>query len=148
VAAGGSQHAVVGELFASEAARRGMAGIVIDGFCRDTATLKRMTMPIYARGATPRAASAMVMPEISVPVLLGNVTVNPGDILLGDDDGIVVATEAEMAAAIDKAEAIQFTEDALRSSIAEGVCLFDKLNFDEHVQNLRAGQPSSLSFDA
>ena len=93
--------------------------------------------------ATPRAASAMVMPEINVPLLLGNVTVNPGDIRLGDDDGIVVATEAEMAAAIDKAEAIQFTEDALRSSIAEGVCLFDKLNFDEHVQNLRAcGSPA------
>jgi 4-hydroxy-4-methyl-2-oxoglutarate aldolase len=91
----------------------------------------------------------MVMPEINVPVLLGNVTVNPGDILLGDDDGIGVATEAEMAAVIAKAEAIQFTEDALCSSITEdGVCLFDKLNFDEHVQNLRAGQPSSLSFDA
>ena len=54
VAAGGSPHAIAGELFASEAARRGMAGIVIDGFCRDMATLKRMTMPIYARGATPR----------------------------------------------------------------------------------------------
>ena len=148
VAAGGSRHAVAGELFASEAARRGMAGIVIDGFCRDTATLKRMTMPIYARGATPRAARAMVMPEVNVPVLLGNVTVNPGDILLGDDDGIVVATEAEMAAAIDKAEAIQLTEDALCSSIAEGVSLFDKLNFDEHVENLRAGKASLLSFDA
>jgi 4-hydroxy-4-methyl-2-oxoglutarate aldolase len=148
VAAGGSQRAVVGELFASEAARRGMAGIVIDGFCRDTATLKRMTMPVYARGATPRAASALVMPEINVPVLLGEVAVNPGDILLGDDDGIVVATEAEMAAAIDKAEAIQFTEDTLRSSIAEGACLFDKLNFNEHVENLRAGKASWLSFDA
>jgi RraA family protein len=148
VAAGGSQRAVVGELFASEAARRGMAGIVVDGFCRDTATLKRMTMPVYARGATPRAASAMVMPEINVPVLLGDVAVNPGDILLGDDDGIVVATEAEMAAAIDKAEAIQFTEDTLRSSIAEGACLFGKLNFNEHVENLRAGKASSLSFDA
>ena len=148
VAAGGSQRAVVGELFASEAARLGMAGIVIDGLCRDTATLKRMTMPVYARGATPRAASAMVMPEINVPVLLGDVAVNPGDILLGDDDGIVVATEAEMAAAIDKAEAIQFTEDTLRSSIGEGACLFDKLNFNEHVENLRAGKASSLSFDA
>ena len=148
VAAGGSQHAVAGELFAGEAARRGMAGIVIDGFCRDTATLKRMTMPIYALGATPRAASAMVTPEVNVPVLLGNVTVNPGDILLGDDDGIVVATEAEMAAAIDKAEAIQLTEDALCSSIAEGDSLFGKLNFDEHVKNLRAGQASLLSFDA
>ena len=90
----------------------------------------------------------MVMPEVNVPVLLGTVTVSPGDILLGDDDGIVVATEAEMAAAIDKAEAIQLTEDALRSSITEGVSLFDRLNFDEHVKNLRAGQASSLSFDA
>jgi 4-hydroxy-4-methyl-2-oxoglutarate aldolase len=90
----------------------------------------------------------MVMPEVNVPVLLGNVTVNPGDILLGDDDGIVIATEVEMAAAIDKAEAIQFTQGALCSSIAEGACLFDKLNFDEHVTNLRAGKASLLSFDA
>ena len=148
VAAGGSRHAVAGELFASEAARRGMAGIVIDGFCRDTATLKLMTLPIYARGATPRAAGAMVVPEVNVPVLLGSVTVNPGDILLGDDDGIVVGTEAELAAAIGKAEAIQLTEEALCSSMAEGVSLFDKLNFDEHVGNLRTGTASSLSFGA
>jgi 4-hydroxy-4-methyl-2-oxoglutarate aldolase len=148
VAAGGSQHAVAGELFAGEAARRGMAGIVIDGFCRDTATLKRMILPVYARGATPRAASAVVAPEVNVPVLLGDVPVNPGDILLGDDDGIVVATEAELAAAIDKAEAIQAAEDALCSSMADGVSLFDKLNFNEHVKNLRAGESSSLSFDA
>jgi len=124
-----------------------MAGIVIDGLCRDTGTLKRMTLPVYARGATPRAASAVVVPEINVPVLLGTVTVHPGDILLGDDDGIVVATEAELAAAIDRAEAIQVIEDALLSSMAAGVSLFDKLNFDEHVESLRAGQASSLSFD-
>jgi 4-hydroxy-4-methyl-2-oxoglutarate aldolase len=148
VAAGGSAHAVAGELFAGEAGRRGLAGIVIDGFCRDTATLKHMTLPVYARGATPRAASAMVVPEVNVPVLLGDVPVNPGDILLGDDDGIVVATEAELAAVIDKAEAIQATEDTLLSSMAEGVSLFDKLNFDEHVKNVRAGQASSLSFEA
>jgi 4-hydroxy-4-methyl-2-oxoglutarate aldolase len=147
VAAGGSQHAVAGELFATEAARRDMAGIVIDGFCRDTATLKRMALPVYARGATPRAASAMVVPEINVPVLLGTVPVNPRDILLGDDDGIVVATEAELAAVIDKAEAIQATEDALLASMADGVSLFDQLNFDEHVRNVRAGQVSSLTFE-
>jgi Aldolase/RraA len=106
------------------------------------------TLPVYARGATPRAAGAMVVPEVNVPVLLGNVLVNPGDILLGDDDGIVVATEAELAAAVDKAEAIQFAEDGLCSSMANGVSLFDKLNFDEHVKNLRAGKASSLTFEA
>lgn len=125
-----------------------MAGIVIDGFCRDTATLKRMTLPVYARGATPRAAGALLVPEVNVPVLLGTVTVSPGDILLGDDDGIIVATAAELAAAIGKAEVIQATENALLSSMAEGVPLFDALNFDEHVNNVRAGKASSLSFDA
>jgi 4-hydroxy-4-methyl-2-oxoglutarate aldolase len=87
-------------------------------------------------------------PRSTCPCCLVTSRSTPGDILLGDDDGIVVATEAEMAAAIDKAEAIQLTEDALCSSIAEGVSLFGKLNFDEHVKNLRAGQASSLSFDA
>jgi 4-hydroxy-4-methyl-2-oxoglutarate aldolase len=81
-------------------------------------------------------------------VMLGTVTVSPGDILLGDDDGIIVATEAELAAAIDKAEAIQATEDALYSSMAEGASLFDTLNFDEHVKNLHADKASSLSFNA
>jgi 4-hydroxy-4-methyl-2-oxoglutarate aldolase len=90
----------------------------------------------------------MVVPEVNVPVLLGDVPVNPGDILLGDHDGIVVATEAELAAAIDKAEAIQVAEDALCASMADGVSLFDKLNFNEHIKNLRAGESSSLSFDA
>ena len=111
-------------------------------------TLKRMTLPVYVRGATRRAAGAMVVPEVNVPVLLGTVLVSPGDILLGDDDGIVVATEAELAAAIDMAEAIQAAEDALGSSMAAGVSLFDKVNFDEHVENVRAGRASSLSFDA
>jgi 4-hydroxy-4-methyl-2-oxoglutarate aldolase len=148
VAAGGAQRAVVGELFAGEAARRGMAGIVIDGLCRDMATLKGMTLPVYARGATPRAASALVVPEVNVPVLLGNILVNPGDILLGDDDGIVVGTEAELAAALEAAEAIQAAEDALRQSMTEGVSLFGTLNFDEHVANVRAGRASSLSFGA
>ena len=83
-----------------------------------------------------------------MPVLLGNVLVNPGDILLGDNDGIVVATEAELTAAIHRAEAIQITEDTLLSSMAQGVSLFDKLNFDEHVSNVLAGRPSSLSFQA
>jgi 4-hydroxy-4-methyl-2-oxoglutarate aldolase len=52
VAAGGSRRAVAGELLVGEAARRGMAGLVIDGFCRDMARLKRMALPVYARGDT------------------------------------------------------------------------------------------------
>jgi 4-hydroxy-4-methyl-2-oxoglutarate aldolase len=145
VAAGVHDRAVAGELFASEALRRGVAGIVIDGLCRDTPTLHSLPLPVYARGATPIAAPARKVPVIQVPVRIGGVQVHPGDLLLGDDDGIVVGTERELTAAVDQAEAIQTGEEDLRASINGGTSLFVGMNFEEHVAALKAGQPSSLS---
>lgn len=145
VESGVEDRAVAGELFASEAIRRGVAGIVIDGLCRDTPTLRRLSLPVYARGATPIAAPAVKVPVIGVPVMVGGVLVTPGDLLLGDDDGIVVGTTAELAAALDKAEAIQTGEEALRASINGGTSIFSTMNFDEHVARLKEGRDSALS---
>lgn len=145
VNAGVQDQAVAGELFASEAIRRGVVGIVIDGLCRDTPTLRQLSLPVFARGATPLAAPARRVPVIGVPVRIGGVTVKPGDLLLGDDDGVVVGTEAEFAAAIDQAEAIQSGEEALRAGIVVGTSLFARMNFDEHVARLKEGQTSALS---
>ena len=58
IAAGVEDLAVAGELFATEAVRRGLAGMIIDGLCRDTETLARLSIPVFARGATPKAAPA------------------------------------------------------------------------------------------
>jgi len=140
-----SDRAVAGELFASEAIRRGVTGIVIDGLCRDTPTLRRLTLPVFARGATPIACPAAQVPVTGVRVTIGGVDISPGDLLLGDDDGIVVGTAAEFAAAIDRAEAIQSGEEGLRASIVSGASLFASMNYDEHLGRLRAGQPSALS---
>ena len=145
VESGVDDRAVAGELFASEAIRRGVAGIVIDGLCRDTPTLRRLPLPVYARGATPIAAPAAKVPVIGVPVTVGGVQVAPGDLLLGDDDGIVVGTTAELEAALDKAEAIQTGEEGLRASINGGTSLFSGMNFDEHVARLKEGRDSALS---
>lgn len=87
------------------------------------------------------------MPDIQVPILVGGVEVRPGDLLLGDDDGIVVAAEGELESAIDAAEAIQVSEEALRSSMGDGVSLFDKLNFGEHKARIQEGRDSTLSFE-
>lgn len=145
VEAGTPDWAVAGELFATEATRRGVTGIVIDGLCRDTPTLLGMALPVFARGATPRACPAQKVPVTQVPVSIGGVTIHPGDLLLGDDDGIVVGTEAELAAAIDKAEAIQAGEAQLRARIDAGASIFATMNYDEHVARLTAGQASALS---
>jgi 4-hydroxy-4-methyl-2-oxoglutarate aldolase len=145
VDAGVSDRAVAGELFATEAMRRGLAGIVIDGLCRDTPTLRTLALPVFARGATPIAAPARRTPVIGTQVLVGGIRVSPGDLLVGDDDGIVVGSEEELAAAIDRAEAIQAGEEALRASITDGTSIFARMNFEEHVTRLSEGRDSALS---
>jgi 4-hydroxy-4-methyl-2-oxoglutarate aldolase len=144
--AGTTDHAVLGELFATEAMRRKMAGIVIYGLCRDTATLAQLPLPIYALGTIPRAAGATLPPSTQGPVRLGDVEVRPGDILVGDDDGIVVVNDAELDAALETAEAIQRREETIRSALRGGTSLFEQLNFTEHLENLQSGRPSSLTF--
>ena len=146
VIAGHPDRAVAGELFATEALRRGVAGIVIDGRCRDSRILAGLDLPVFARGVAPSACPARAVPVIQVPLVIGDVVVRPGDLVLGDDDGILVAGEAEVLAAIDGAETIQQREGALRAAIEGGESLFDHLNYDEHVAGLRAGQPSKLTF--
>jgi 4-hydroxy-4-methyl-2-oxoglutarate aldolase len=146
VDAGTTEHAVLGELFATEAVRRGMAGIVVYGLCRDTATLTQMRLPIYALGTIPRAVGATRLPVSQQPVRLGDIEVRPGEILVGDDDGIVVVSDAELEEALETAQAIQRREGKIRSAIQDGTSLFEQLNFAEHVENLQAGRQSSLAF--
>ena len=146
VAAGSDRHAVAGELFATEALRRGAAGIVIDGLCRDSRTLAELDLPVYARGVAPTACPAKGVPVVQVPIMIGSVEVRPGDLVLGDDDGLVVATEEEVLAVLDQAEAIQRREEALRTAIAAGSSLFDSTNYEEHLAAVRAGKDSRLTF--
>jgi 4-hydroxy-4-methyl-2-oxoglutarate aldolase len=127
---GGGPPALAGELFASEALRRGLAGIVIDGFCRDTSELRAIDLPFYARGCVPNAFGPGDEPGETGPtrpVRCGGVDVAPGDVLVGDDDGIVVGTAAELEAALEAAEALQATERSILSGIRGGDSLFSRI---------------------
>ena len=146
VVAGDPERAVAGELFATEASGRGLAGIVIHGLCRDSRTLRAMDLPVFATGVTPRACPARAVPTVGTTLTLGDVEVRPGDLVLADDDGVVVGSPAEIADAIDGAEAVQTREEALRTAIEQGESLFDHLNVDEHVAALRDGRDSRLTF--
>jgi 4-hydroxy-4-methyl-2-oxoglutarate aldolase len=137
---------VVGELFANEVSRRGLAGLVLDGYCRDSRSVQQVNLPIFVRGATPHAATAKAAPSVNIPLTIEGVRVNPGDLLAGDEDGIPVTTADELTAVVHAAETIQFTEEALVSSMTDGVSLFNKLNFAEHVRKVSASQDSSLQF--
>ena len=80
-----------GELFATEARRRGLAGIVTDGHCRDLRGLRAIGLPVFARGTTPRSGTTVSRAASGATIDCGGVDVAPGDIVFGDDDGVVIA---------------------------------------------------------
>ncbi|MFN8500111.1 MAG: RraA family protein [Anaerolineae bacterium] len=142
----GSLRAVAGELFSTEAQRKGLAGLIIDGPVRDTAQVRALDLPVYARAITPMAGTTTRLFTTQRPVRCGGVTVSPGDIVFGDDDGVIVATRAELEPLIPLAEAIQAREAKLLARMEGGESLLDMLNFDEHIGALREGRESRLQF--
>jgi regulator of RNase E activity RraA len=139
IAGNGATRALFGELFATEARRRGLAGIVTDGFCRDLRGLRAIGLP--RRSGTPlwRAARATT-------VTCGGVEVRPGDIVFGDDDGVLVAAAQRIAAALEAAELIGRAERAILAAQGRGEALHALTNHDEHVAALDRGEASALAF--
>ena len=99
VDAGGSmERALCGEMMFNEAIGRGLAGIVVNGCIRDADSLAGLDLPVYAKGVTPQGPWRNGPGEINLPVCCGGQVVRPGDILVGDSDGIVVIRPEDAAA--------------------------------------------------
>ena len=146
IATNGGSRAVFGELFATEARRRGLAGIVADGFCRDLRGLLRIGLPVFARGTTPRSGTAASRAALGTTIACGGVEVSPGDIVFGDDDGLLIAPAERIAAALETAELIARSESAILAAQARGEALHDLTNHAAHVRALDRGEPSALEF--
>jgi 4-hydroxy-4-methyl-2-oxoglutarate aldolase len=146
IATNGGTRAVFGELVATEARRRGLAGIVADGFCRDLRGLRRIRLPVFARGTTPRSGTTVSRAALGSSILCGDVEVSPGDIVFGDDDGLLIATAERIAAALETAELIGRSERAILAAQARGEALLGLTNFAEHMAALERGEASALTF--
>jgi 4-hydroxy-4-methyl-2-oxoglutarate aldolase len=146
IATNGGSRAVFGELFATEARRRGLAGIVADGFCRDLHGLRGIGLPVFARGTTPRSGTAVSRAALGATIACGGVEVSPGDIVFGDDDGLLIAPAERIAAALQSAELIARSERAILAAQARGEAVHDLTNHGEHVAALDRGEASALAF--
>jgi 4-hydroxy-4-methyl-2-oxoglutarate aldolase len=146
IATNGGSRAVFGELFASEARRRGLAGIVADGLCRDVRGLRRIGLPVFARGTTPRSGTTVSRAALGTTIVCGGVEVSPGDIVFGDDDGLLIAPAERIAAALETAELVGRSERAILAAQAGGEALHGLTNHDEHVAALDGGEASVLAF--
>jgi len=89
-AGGDLTNAIIGEIMMRIAEKKGISGFVIDGSIRDVAAFAANTFPVYARGVTHRGPYKDGPGEINVPVSVGGMLVHPGDIIVGDEDGLAV----------------------------------------------------------
>lgn len=112
---------VWGDILTTVAARNGLAGTVIHGVCRDAARSLEAGYPIYSRGVTMRTGRGRVEADAyNVPVSLGEVRVTPGDLLVGDGDGVVVIPAGREAEVLAVAEEIAAAEDRIRAELEAG----------------------------
>ena len=121
VDAGGiCENAIIGELMMSRARQRGVAGIVIWGAIRDSAEIGAGTYPVYASGVTHRGPYKNGPGEINVPINMGGMSVNPGDIIVGDADGLVAVPQEQAERILASAKSILEKETAAMKQIVAG----------------------------
>ena len=104
-AQGDLSHSLIGELMVRWSIRRGIGGFIIDGAIRDVSYIKTLPLPVYAAGVMPAGPYKDGPGEINLAVSCGGVTVHPGDILVGDEDGVVVISPSDALDVLQKARA-------------------------------------------
>jgi RraA family protein len=119
-AGGVLDNAIIGELMMSRARQRGVAGMVIWGAIRDSAEIGAGIYPVFAAGVTHRGPYKNGPGEINVPIVIGGMVVNPGDIIVGDADGLVAVPLAQADKILASAQAILAKETAAMKQILEG----------------------------
>jgi regulator of RNase E activity RraA len=124
---GGSRRiAPWGELLSTAADARGSAGCVTDGFVRDVRAIRRMGFPVFHGGIAPLDSKGRgKVAEIDVPIRCAGVAIAPGDLLVGDADGIVAVPQKIEIAALDNAFAKVTGEDRTREALRRGAKLRD-----------------------
>jgi 4-hydroxy-4-methyl-2-oxoglutarate aldolase len=117
--------AYMGDLLANDITSRGLVGAVVDGLVRDRDAIAILPASFYARGVTPVARRGNDSGRSQVPIEIGGVTVNPGDWVVADGDGVVVIPAARLDAVLAQAEADLETEARIMARVQGGASVMD-----------------------
>jgi 4-hydroxy-4-methyl-2-oxoglutarate aldolase len=112
---------VIGDLFAGMARNCGVAAVVTDGLARDIEGLRQVGMPLFARGLTPNSPLKQGPGEIGSRVSLGGVAIEAGDLVVGDEDGVVVVARAAADDVLEALEAVRAKEHDMEAKIQGGL---------------------------
>ena len=96
-----------GEIYSNKARGMGIAGLVIDGAVRDIDGIEECGFPVFARSVTPYSGALKPWEEVQIPVICGGVIVGPGDLVVGDGDGVVIVPRDMIEQVLEETEKIQ-----------------------------------------
>lgn len=119
-AGGDLSNALIGEMMVAYAVKRGVAGIVINGAIRDAANIGAGDFPLFAAGISHRGPYKDGPGEINVPIAIDGMVIEPGDLVIGDDDGLLCVPYDHVAEVYDRAAAKHAAEEKQMRQIAEG----------------------------
>ena len=123
-----------GEMLAVCCRARGIAGVVIDGSCRDSNELIDMEFPAYVRGVNPNGTIKETCGEVNGKILCGGVWVESGDVIVGDADGIVVVKKTDAEEVLRKSKEKKKKEDVLRPQFAQGKTTAELLGLMDRIK--------------
>ena len=131
---GNTTNAVFGELMARAALARALGGVIVDGAVRDVSALTALGLPVFSRAVSPGACDKDGPGEINVPISCGDTVVMPGDVVLGDADGVAVVPREHVRTVLDAVASLTAREQARIAEIQRGVIVRPEI--DEHLRRL------------
>ena len=129
--AGYDEGALWGGLLSLSASQKKLGGTVIEGAARDVEDLKEIKYPVYARNVTPRGVFKLRQGQVNLPVVCGGIVVQPGDLVVGDDNGIAVVPREKVTTVIEIASEVLSREKAMTEEIESGKTTYEFLGLEK-----------------